>query len=87
MNDSVCRKFRRKKIEVGYFRCKNGDVLDDIEGIKIPTDFLTEENILYAGRGFTGSKNIILPELVQDMRPFIDGDILGICDAKTGELT
>ena len=28
-----------------------------------------------------------LPELVQDTRPFVDGDILGIYDAKTGKLT
>ena len=28
-----------------------------------------------------------LPELVQDTRPFVDGDILDIYDAKTGELT
>ena len=62
-------------------------ILDDVDGIKVPTDFPIEDNFPYTGRGFTGSKNIVLPELVQDMRPFVDGDILGIYDAKTGVLT
>ena len=62
-------------------------VLDDVDGIRVPTDFPTAENAPYTGRGFTGSKNIVLPELVQDTRPFVDGDILGIYDAKTGILT
>lgn len=62
-------------------------VLDDVDGIKVPTDFPIEANAPYTGRGFTGSKNIVLPELVQDTRPFVDGDVLGIYDAKTGALT
>ena len=62
-------------------------VLDDADGIKVPEDFPIEANAPYTGRGFTGSKNIVLPELVQDTRPFVDGDILGIYDAKTGALT
>ena len=62
-------------------------VLDDADGIKVPEDFPIEANAPYTGRGFTGSKNIVLPELVQDTRPFVDGDILGIYDAETGELT
>lgn len=62
-------------------------MLDDVDGIKVPTDFPTAENASYTGHGFTGSKNIVLPELIQDTRPFIDGDILGIYDAKTGALT
>ena len=55
-------------------------VLDDVDGIKVPTD------VPYTGRGFTGSKKIVLPEIVQDTHPFVDGDILGIYDAKTGAL-
>lgn len=62
-------------------------VLEDADSVKVPTDFLTAENIPYTGRGFTGSKNIVLPELVQNNRAFIDGDIFGIYDSKTGELT
>lgn len=55
------------------------------DGIKVPEDFPIEAP--YTGRGFTGSKNIVLPELVQDTRPFVDGDILSIYDAETGALT
>lgn len=62
-------------------------VLEDADGVKVPIDFPTAENAPYTGRGFTGSKNIVLPELVQDNRAFVDGDILGIYDAKTGTLT
>ena len=46
----------------------------------------TIDNAPYTGSGFTGSKNIVLPELVQDVRSFIDGDILGIYNSATGEL-
>ena len=62
-------------------------VLEDADSVKVPTDVPTAENAPYTGRGFTGSKNIVLPELVQDTRPFVEGDILGIYDAKTGTLT
>lgn len=61
-------------------------VLDDVDSIKVPTDFPTVENAPYTGRGFTGSKKIVLPELVQDNRTFLEGDILGIYDSKTGVL-
>lgn len=61
-------------------------VLDDADGIKVPEDFPIEANAPYTGHGFTGSKNIVLPELVQDTRPFVDGDILSIYDAETGAL-
>ena len=61
-------------------------VLNETDGINIPTDFPIEANAPYTGRGFTGSKNIVLPELVQNMRPFVDGDVMGIYDAKTGVL-
>lgn len=61
-------------------------VLDDVDGIKVPTDFPIEANVPYTGRGFIGSKKIVLPEIVQDTHPFVDGDILGIYDAKTGAL-
>lgn len=62
-------------------------VLEDADAIKVPTDFPIAENAPYTGRGFTGSKDIVLPELVQDNRSFIDGDVLGIYDSKTGTLT
>ncbi len=62
-------------------------VLEDADSVKVPTDFPTAENVPYTGRGFTGSKNIVLPELIQENRAFLDGDILGIYDSKTGALT
>ncbi|MDE7222302.1 MAG: hypothetical protein K2O34_00805 [Acetatifactor sp.] len=61
-------------------------ILDEADSVHIPTDVPTIDNAPYTGRGFTGSKNIVLPELVQDARNFIDGDILGIYDSTTGEL-
>ncbi len=61
-------------------------ILTDGDSVKIPADIATVDNAPYTGRGFTGSKNIVLPELVQSPRNFIDGDILGIYDSNTGEL-
>lgn len=51
-------------------------VLEDADSVRVPTDFPTAENVPYTGRGFTGSKNIVLPELVHNNRNFITGDIL-----------
>ncbi|WP_455717617.1 pre-toxin TG domain-containing protein [Anaerosporobacter sp.] len=59
-------------------------VLEDADEVKVPTDFPTAENAPYTGRGFTGSKNIVLPELVQENRKFITGDTLSIHDSVTG---
>lgn len=60
-------------------------VLEDANAIKVPTDLATAANAPYTARGFTGSKNIVLPELVQDSRKFITGDILSIYDSVTGK--
>lgn len=61
-------------------------VLKDPDSVKIPTELVTEDNIPYTGRGFTGSKRIILPELVQQPRSFTKGDVLKIYDSKSGNL-
>lgn len=62
-------------------------ILNDADSVQIPTEAPTMDNEPYTGRGFTGSKNIVLPELVQQRRLFVDGDILGIYNSITGELT
>jgi len=54
--------------------------------VKIPPDIATKANAPYTGRGFTGSKNIVLPELVQEQRNFVKGDILSIYDSKSGNV-
>ena len=60
--------------------------LKDTASVKIPTDLISEDNAPYTGRGFTGSKRIILPELVQQPRSFTKGDVLEIYDSKSGNL-
>ena len=60
-------------------------VLDDVDSVKLPTDLPTSDNAPYTGRGFTGSKNIVLPELIQKERAFKTGDILRIFDSTTGK--
>ena len=60
-------------------------VLDDVDSVKLPTDLPTSDNAPYTGRGFTGSKNIVLPELLQKERAFKTGDILRIFDSTTGK--
>ena len=39
----------------------------------------------YTGRGFTGSKEIVLPEYYQEARNFVEGDMMYIRDSKAGE--
>ncbi|GGA16662.1 ribonuclease YeeF family protein [Psychrobacillus lasiicapitis] len=39
----------------------------------------------YTGRGFTGSKEIVLPEYYQEARKFVEGDMFYIRDSKVGE--
>ena len=46
----------------------------------------TIHNKPYTGRGFTGSKNIVLPELVQSNIQFKTGDLFRIYDSKTGHI-
>ena len=59
--------------------------MDDVDSVKLPTDLPTSDNAPYTGRGFTGSKNIVLPELIQKERAFKTGDILRIFDSTTGK--
>lgn len=61
-------------------------ILKDADSVKIPTDLATADNAPYTARGYTGSKNIVLPELMQNQRNFINGDLLSICDSKTGKV-
>lgn len=58
--------------------------LEDAEKVNLCTDVPTVDNASYTGTGFTGSKNIVLPEQVQIPRKFITGDLLGIYDSSTG---
>ena len=60
--------------------------LDSPSEVKVPEEIATPENYPYTGRGFTGSKNIVLPELKQVKRDYMYGDILSICEAKTGKV-
>ncbi|MDE7062480.1 MAG: hypothetical protein K2O73_04465, partial [Lachnospiraceae bacterium] len=59
-------------------------VLEDAESVNLCTDVPNVDNAPYTGTGFTGSKNIVLPEQVQTPRNFITGDLLGIYDSGTG---
>ena len=53
--------------------------------VHIPTEKPIESNQPYTGRGFTGSKNIVLPELIQKSREFRNGDKLSIISSKNGK--
>lgn len=46
----------------------------------------TADSYPYTGKGFTASKNIILPEWKQERQAFQTGDLLEILDAKTGDV-
>lgn len=61
-------------------------ILGDADSVSIPTELASELNAPYTGRGFTGSKNIVLPELVQEQRDFINGDMLSIFSSSDGQL-
>ena len=60
--------------------------LDSFSDVNLPNDIPTPESYPYTGRGFTGSRNIVLPEWKQAEREYIHGDLLNICDAKTGKM-
>lgn len=61
-------------------------ILDDEGSVNLPTSVPTPDNAPYTGRGFTGSKNIVLPEIYQNDVGFKTGDLLGIFDSKTGDI-
>lgn len=59
--------------------------LSDPSQLSIPRWEPEPESYPYTGRGFTGSKEIILPEYYQEARKFVDGDMMYIRDSQTGE--
>ncbi|WP_244971202.1 hypothetical protein [Vallitalea guaymasensis] len=59
----------------------------DSNKLSIPNWEPTVDNYPFTGKGFTGSKNIVLPEYYQDPRDFVNGDIFKIVDSKTGAVT
>ncbi len=59
--------------------------LDEADKLDIPFGELDNASYPFTGRGFTGSKNIILPEYkLIDERNFIDGDLITIFESKSG---
>ncbi|WP_257215811.1 hypothetical protein [Fredinandcohnia onubensis] len=61
--------------------------LDDPKQLSIPDWAPKPDSYPYTGRGFTGSKEVVLPEYYQEARSFVDGDILKIVDANNGTTT
>lgn len=58
-----------------------------IKGWVLPRWESNAENYPYTARGFTGSENIVLPELTYEkgyVRDFQNGDTLNIRDSETG---
>ena len=81
--DEACKKFDIRDNVYGkiiYELDKSSDVI-------FPEEVPTSENYPYTGKGFTGSRNIVLPELKQTERNYVNGNMLIIHDAKTGEIT
>ncbi|WP_273450629.1 hypothetical protein [Streptococcus ferus] len=55
--------------------------------LKIPFEEASPDNYPFTGRGFTGSKEIVLPEYkMLDEHTFKTGDRISIFDSKTGDL-
>ena len=59
--------------------------IEDTGKLSIPDWDPSPDSYPYTGRGFTGSRKVVLPEYYQQSRDFIKGDILKIVDSKTGE--
>ena len=59
--------------------------LDEADKLDIPFGELDNASYPFIGRGFTGSKNIVLPEykLIEE-RNFMDGDLITIFESKSG---
>ena len=59
--------------------------LDEADKLDIPFGELDNASYPFTGRGFTGSKNIVLPEykLIEE-RNFMDGDLITIFESKSG---
>ena len=59
--------------------------LDEADKLDIPFGELDNASYPFTGRGFTGSKNIILPEYkLMEERNFMDGDLITIFESKSG---
>jgi hypothetical protein len=67
--------------------CLKTSILSEPSQLTIPRWEPEPDSYPYTGRGFTGSKEIVLPEYYQQERPFVHGDKLKIIDANTGEVT
>ena len=59
--------------------------LDEADKLDIPFGELDNASYPFTGRGFTGSKNIVLPEYkLMEERNFMDGDLITIFESKSG---
>ena len=59
--------------------------LDEADKLDIPFGELDNASYPFTGRGFKGSKNIILPEYkLMEERNFMDGDLITIFESKSG---
>ncbi|WP_231516903.1 hypothetical protein [Sporolactobacillus terrae] len=56
----------------------------DPNKLSIPKWKPESNNYPYTGRGFTGSRRIVLPEYYQQTREFSKGDLLRVIDSQTG---
>ena len=62
-------------------------LLDKADKLDIPFGELDNASYPFTGRGFTGSKNIILPEYkLMEERIFQTGDLITIFESKTGKV-
>ena len=59
---------------------------NDANKISIPDWEPKIDDYPYTGKGFTGSKDVVLPEYFQKTREFSDGDIFNIIDSNTGKI-
>ena len=61
--------------------------LDEADKLDIPFGELDNASYPFTGRGFTGSKNIVLPEYkLMEERIFQTGDLITIFESKTGKV-
>ena len=62
-------------------------LLDKADKLDIPFGELDNASYPFTGRGFTGSKNIVLPEYkLMEKRIFQTGDLITIFESKTGKI-
>ena len=61
--------------------------LDEADKLDIPFGELDNASYPFTGRGFTGSKNIVLPEYkLMEEHVFKNGDMISIFESKTGKI-